>query len=183
MVKRERSPSPSPSFAPSMGSKRSFNSGSNRHSVLKRRESTVIETPREGSVRPVSSSSSAIKKEVYGEVETRNRTELAKMVVTGMKACGLRDYRNNRGKSVVQAGEEDGDGGREREREKEREKEEYKQVYHHTVKAVAFAYVGFPFFLRVGIELTCAAEECHLFGKCGHRKDEGNGGATIGNVL
>lgn len=147
MVKRERSPSPSPSFAPSMGSRRSFNSGSNRHSVLKRRESTVIETPREGSLRPVSSSSSsAIKKEVYGEVETRNRTELAKMVVTGMKACGLRDYRNNRGKSVVQAGEEDGDGGREREREKEREKEEYKQVYHHTVKAVAFAYVGFALF-------------------------------------
>lgn len=124
--------------------------------MVKRRDSAMTETPREGSVRPMSSS--AVKKEVYGEVETRNRAELAKMVVTGMKACGLRDYRNNRGKPALQTGEEDGDGdgGREREREKEREKEEYKQVYHHTVKAVAFAFVGFAFFSSVwmGVELT-----------------------------
>lgn len=120
--------------------------------MVKRRDSAMTETPREGSVRPMSSS--AVKKEVYGEVETRNRAELAKMVVTGMKACGLRDYRNNRGKPALQTGEEDGDGGREREREKEREKEEYKQVYHHTVKAVAFAFVGFAFFFLCGWELS-----------------------------
>lgn len=160
MVKRERSPSPSPSFAPSVASKRSFTSG-NRPPIVKRRDSSMAlteTTPREGSIRPMSSA--AVKKEVYGEVETRNRAELAKIVVVGMRACGLRDYRNSRGRTVV-AGEEDGDGGREREREKEREKEEYKQVYYHTVKAVAFAFVGsafFPWFfiwlVRVGVELT-----------------------------
>lgn len=152
IVKRERSPSPSPS---SVASRRSFNSG-NRPPITKRRDSSMAlagTTPREGSVRPMSSS--AIKKEVYGEVETRNRAELAKIVVTGMRACGLKDYRNSRGKTVV-AAEEDGDGGRERERKKEREKEEYKQVYYHTVKSVAFAFVEFALFpcFLVGVELT-----------------------------
>lgn len=140
MVKQERSPSPSPSFAPS---KRSL-SGGNRPPLGKRRDSsvTLAETPRETSVRPMSSSS-AVKKEVYGEIEMRNRTELAKVVVAGMKACGLRDYRSSRGKSILSggAGEEDGDGSKER--DCEREKEEYKQVYYHTVKAAAFALVSF----------------------------------------
>lgn len=122
MVKRERSLSPSLSFG-----QRRVSGGKGGLMVVKRRDSAVLERP-----------GSAGRKEVYGEVETRNRGELARVVVAGMRACGLKDYRG-RGKSIV--GEEGEDV--EREKEREREKEEYKQVYHHTVKAAAFALVGF----------------------------------------
>lgn len=76
-----------------------------------------------------------VKREV-SDVEGRNRDVLAKMVVARMKACGIRDYRS---KSVmpitaaVMIPVLD-------------EKEEYKNIYHHTVKAATFALVGFPLF-------------------------------------
>ncbi|KAH0609772.1 uncharacterized protein H6S33_012318 [Morchella sextelata] len=125
MVKRERTPSP----APSLSVNRSFGSGggSGGGRGLKRSESSATMRSAVGAV---------ARKEVYGEVETRNRAELAKVVVAGMRACGLKDYRGGRGRSIV--GVEDDEEG-EREREREREKEEYKQVYYHTVKAAAFA--------------------------------------------
>ncbi|RPB16170.1 hypothetical protein P167DRAFT_532646 [Morchella conica CCBAS932] len=134
MVKRERSPSPAPSL--SLSANRSFGSagsGNGGGKGLKRSESSVT-------VRSAVGVGAVAKKEVYGEVETRNRAELAKVVVAGMRACGLKDYRGGRGRSI--AGVEDDEEG-EREREREREKEEYKQVYYHTVKAAAFALVGF----------------------------------------
>ena len=80
-----------------------------------------------------------VKREV-SDVEGRNRDLLAKMVVARMKACGIRDYRS---KSImpitaaVMSPVLD-------ENEERREKEEYKNIYHHTVKAATFALVGFP---------------------------------------
>lgn len=136
-------------------------SGGNRLSLTKRRDSSIAlaETPREVSVRPMSSS--ANKKDLYGEIETKNRAELAKIVVVGMKSCGLRDYRSTRGKSILSGGlgEEEGDDVKERDGEREREKEEYKQVYYHTVKAAAFALVSLFFlpeydWFLVELELT-----------------------------
>lgn len=127
MVKRERSPSPSPS---STVMNRSFGSaGGGRQ--LKRTESsvTVRSTGMGGAV--------AARKEVYGEIETRNRAELAKVVVAGMRACGLRDYRAA-GRAITAGGAEH-EEEEWAEKEREKEKEEYKQVYYHTVKAAAFA--------------------------------------------
>ncbi|KAI5849609.1 hypothetical protein DFP73DRAFT_583170 [Morchella snyderi] len=134
VVKREKERERERSLSPAVS--RSFGSSGGRG--MKRSESSMT----------VRSAAAAVvgRKEVYGEVETRNRAELAKVVVAGMRACGLKDYRGGaggRGRSIagVEADEEEGERAREREREreKEREKEEYKQVYYHTVKAAAFA--------------------------------------------
>jgi len=82
---------------------------------------------------------SIVKREV-SDVEGRNRDVLAKMVVARMKACGIRDYRSKSIMPITPAAvipvlDEN---------EERRDKEEYKNIYHHTVKAATFALVGFP---------------------------------------
>lgn len=100
------------------------------------------------------------------------------MVVTGMRACGLRDYRNGRAKTVPSGGAEE-DCDRSRERDGEREKEEYKQVYHHTSKAAAFTFVRLTYPLFFYIYMTranCVIAECNLGGHCRCGEDEGGRG-------
>jgi hypothetical protein len=53
---------------------------------------------------------------------------LARIVVAGMKARGVKDYRTK---------PEDADGPG---------KEEYKNIYHHTLKAAVFALVSLVFY-------------------------------------
>ena len=106
--------------------------------VLKRegtesRPSTAVK--REGS----DCFSLAVKREA-SDIEGRNRDVLAKMVVARMKACGIRDYRSKSVMPITTAVvipvlDEN---------EERREKEEYKNIYHHTVKAATFALVGLP---------------------------------------
>ncbi|CUS09314.1 unnamed protein product [Tuber aestivum] len=134
-IKNERSPSPT-------GSKLRRSSGGGTPgvvlgslSVFKRegtesRPSTAIK--REGS----DCFGSAVKREV-GDVEGRNRDVLVKVVVARMKACGIRDYRSKSVMPISAAAAAvppvpD-------ENEEKREKEEYKNIYHHTVKAAIFA--------------------------------------------
>jgi len=77
---------------------------------------------------------SVVKREV-SDVEGRNRDVLAKVVVARMKACGIRDYRS---KSVMPTTAAMMTPVLD-ESEEKREKEEYKNIYHHTVKAAIFA--------------------------------------------
>ncbi|KAG0127961.1 hypothetical protein HOY82DRAFT_612793 [Tuber indicum] len=132
-IKNERSPSP-------IGLKLRRSSGGGTPgvvlgplSVFKRegtesRPSTAIK--REGS----DYFGSAVKREV-SDVEGRNRDVLAKVVVARMKACGIRDYRS---KSVMPTTAATMTPVLD-ESEEKREKEEYKNIYHHTVKAAIFA--------------------------------------------
>jgi hypothetical protein len=78
------------------------------------------------------------------EAESKNRDLLNKIVLEEMKRLGMKDYRKDRAKSVMPAGEDMLEvtvAGEEREQWKkwEEEREEYKNVFHHTVKATIFA--------------------------------------------
>ncbi|RPB00152.1 hypothetical protein L873DRAFT_1789112 [Choiromyces venosus 120613-1] len=139
-IKNERSPSPT-----GLKLRRSSGGGTpgvvlGPISVFKRegtesRPSTAVK--REGSD-CFGSGGATVKREV-SDIETRNRDILAKVVVARMKACGIRDYRS---KSIMPTtpitpvADENGE---------KREKEEYKNIYHHTVKAAVFALVGITF--------------------------------------
>ena len=106
--------------------------------------------------RPHSSSSHLVEKKPikmepdaieWSEIESKNRDLLNKVVLEEMRRRGLKDYRKDkdqRAKSVMPAGEEVLEVavlGEEREqwRKWEAERKEYKGVFHHTVKAAAFA--------------------------------------------
>ncbi|PWW80473.1 hypothetical protein C7212DRAFT_342166 [Tuber magnatum] len=94
-----------------------------------------------------------VKREV-GDVEGRNRDVLAKMVVARMKACGIRGYRSKSvlpisAATVVPVLDEN---------EEKREKEEYKNIYHHTVKAAIFALVTFSPLRMSSFVLFCPAD-------------------------
>ncbi|KAI5820079.1 hypothetical protein BZA77DRAFT_384825 [Pyronema omphalodes] len=84
------------------------------------------------------------------EAESKNRDLLNKIVLEEMKRLGMKDYRRDRAKSVMPTGEDMLEvtvAGEEREQWKkwEEEREEYKNVFHHTVKATIFALRRYKF--------------------------------------
>jgi hypothetical protein len=73
--------------------------------------------------------------------ENKNRDVLNKIVLEEMRRRGLKDYRKDRAKSIMPAGEDvlEVSVAEDDWKKREEEREEYKSVFHHTVKAAVFS--------------------------------------------
>lgn len=117
-------------------------------SVLPERTSgTMIPRPRSATTRVTFKKEPVADAVERSETELKNRDQLNKIVLEEMRRYGLKDYRKDkdqRAKSIMPPGEDMmevafADEERELWKKREDEREEYKNVFHHTVKAAVFS--------------------------------------------
>jgi hypothetical protein len=149
--------------------------------------SALIPRSRAGTANPIKKEPS----QDLSEAELANRDVLSKLVLKEMEVRGLRNYRsdNRRTKSIMPAGGAGEDvvefaaDGEEKDalRRAEEEKEEFKNIFHHTVKAAAFA-LRKDRFSEVGVSVERMREVVRMLFGVFLREGKENDTTDIGSV-